>query len=107
MAKRNQQQKIAGMEHIPSDPVFVEKLEELRLVRTERIQLQQKEKMVVAGVLAYHRTLTNPPSVIKYLDEDDKPRVAKFKTETKVSIRSEESSEDDEGTDDDSGVSVQ
>jgi len=109
MATHARQTSIPGTERSPEDPVFEEKLEELRLLRQERIATQQKEKSALDAVLAYHRTKPNPPDVHRYFDQDNILRIARFKTVTKVSVRSEKSDDDDDQSsdDDDGGVGVQ
>src|SRR6267378_4400911 len=104
MAPRGaKQQQIPGTESSPENPDLQEKCEDLRLLRAERIAVQQKEKGALDSLLAYRRTMTNPVDVHRYLDEDGITRVARFKTAVKVSVRSEKSDDADDSDDDDDG----
>lgn len=112
MAKR--QQSIPGTERSPENPDLEEKCEDLRLLRAERIEIQQKEKGALDALLAYRRTMTTPVEVYRYPDEDGTIRVARFKPVIKVSVRSEKSDDADDsnqddgsGDDDDGGASIQ
>lgn len=106
------QQSLPGVpDRSPEIPELEEMFEELRIVRGERIELQQEEKAIQDKILAYRRTMTNPIEIYKYVDEDGTTRIARFKITTKVSVRSE-TSDDEDGGDDDAGddgedVSVQ
>lgn len=112
MARANRQQNIPGIERSPENPELEEKCEDLRLLRAERIEIQQKEKGALENLLAFRRSMVTPIDVHRYPDEDGIIRVARFKSVTKVSVRSEKSddadhSSDDGDSDDDGGATIQ
>lgn len=98
-------------QHSPENPEFQELCEDVRLFRAERIEIQRKEGDAVKKLIAYRGTMTTPPETFRYLDEDGKTRVARFKSEVKVSVRSEKSDDADDsvvdkGSEDNGGVDV-
>lgn len=101
---RAKQLQIAGTEQSPKDPELQEKCEDLRLLRADRIAVQAKEKAALDTLLGHLATMTTMPAVHRYLDEDGRVRVARFKAEIKISILSEKSDTDKQ---DDGGVSVE
>lgn len=114
MPRGKRQPALPGVpEHSPQNPELEEFCEDLRLLRAERIEIQQKEKQALDKLLAYRRTMADPIEIYRYLDEDGTVRIARFKTAVKVSVRSEKSDEADDGDDDsdgdmdDGGVSLQ
>ncbi len=112
MARKSKQPNIPGIEtSSPVDEELESRIEDLRVVRGERIAIQQREKVALDALLAYRRTQVNPTVVHHYTDDDGKARVAKFNAKITVSVRSEESADDDDDSDsqddEESGVQVQ
>lgn len=104
MPRTKKQPSLPGVpDRSPEDPDLEEKCEDLRLLRSKRIEMQQEEKSALEALLAYRRTMTTPVESYRYQDEDGITRVARFKPSIKVSVLSEKSDdakEDGEASDD-------
>lgn len=76
--------------------------EDLRILRADRISIQQKEKAALDKAISEMETRNLP--IYKYLDADGTTRVARLKVKKNVSVRSEKS--DDADDEDDGGVEI-